>query len=123
LAAEPTKTVVDARFNSRKAVEDAMFRVNSGQRKDWPNDRYYAIYEFTIDDEAISDGGSGQWLLLVGLKEHAPVGWQQMINAPGSRKRRRRAPEGEEGVEYTDDNSDGEGSEPANTSLFQEPTE
>jgi hypothetical protein len=123
LAAEPTKTVVDARFKTRKAVEDAMFRVNSGQRKDWPNDRYYAIYEFTIDDEAISDGDPGQWLLLVGLKEHAPVGWQQMINAPGSRKRRKPSPGSEENVEYTDDDSDAEESEPGSASLFKEPTE
>jgi hypothetical protein len=106
--------VVDARFDSLKAVIDAAFRVNSGQRKDWPSDRYYAVYEFTIDDEAISDSNSGQWLLLIGLKEHAPAGWESIINAPGSRKRRKTSSEIED-VE--------EGSEVDADSLFREPTE
>jgi hypothetical protein len=116
LAAEPTKTVVDAVFDTRKAVEDAVFRVNSGQRKVWPNDRYYAAFDFSIDDEGLEEGKSGQWELLIGLREHAPPGWEPIINAPGSRKRRKASSEDEQDAEYTEESAD-------NESLFVEPTE
>jgi len=118
LAAEPDKTVVDARFSTLKAVEDAAFRVNSGARKEWPSDRYYAAYEFTLDDEAIAESGSGQWLLLIGLKEHAPDAWKPVINAPGSRKRRKSSEE-----DGADEMDTPEETEVGGDSLFREPTE
>lgn len=122
LAVDPTKTVVDARFDTLKAVEDAAFRVNSGQRKDWPNDKYYAAFDYDIADESIEGSSAGKWLLLIGLREHAPVGWEPVINAPGSRKRRKSA-KAEAEVEQSIEQDADEQSEAENAAFFQEPTE
>lgn len=122
LAVDPTKTVVDARFDTLKAAEDAAFRVNSGQRKDWPNDKYYGAFDYDIADESIEGGSAGKWLLLIGLREHAPAGWEPVINAPGSRKRRKAKAE-QETPEATAVEESDEQSEAENAAFFQEPTE
>ena len=109
LAANPRTTVVDAVFGSKRSVEDAAFRVNGNKRADWPSDEYYAIWAFNPASKARVKSGenpktAGRWELLIGLKECAPEEWLHVINAPGSRKRRRRSDDEvfENGMDETD---------------------
>lgn len=108
LEANPEDVVVDARFSRRKSVEDAAFRVNSGKRRDWPNDRFYACWEFNAEGVgATEDEGPvatmGRWELLIGYKEHMPEIWRPIVEAPGSRRRRRRVePEPQVAETYED---------------------
>jgi hypothetical protein len=96
LEANPEEVVVDARFSRRKSVEDAAFRVNSGKRRDWPNDRFYACWDFNAEGVgATEDEGPvatmGRWELLIGDKRYMPEVWRPIVEAPGSRRRRRQA--------------------------------
>lgn len=96
LEANPEDVVVDARFARRKSVEDAAFRVNSGRRRDWPSDRFYACWGYNPEESGETDDGGpaptvGRWELLIGEKRFMPEIWRSVVEAPGSRRRRRRA--------------------------------
>lgn len=103
------------------SVKNAAFRVNSGGRTEWDNRYFFAIWDFDEDvifrvakpsDGAPADEGGvqvlgfagemkkvprgkgierGGWVLLIGRRPNIPQGWENVINAPGSRKRRGRA--------------------------------
>lgn len=40
-----------------------------------------------LQEEGVERGG---WVLLIGVHPHVPEGWEETVNAPGSRKRRKR---------------------------------
>lgn len=42
--------------------------------------------ENLLKDECIETGG---WVLLIGVQPNVPEGWDQVVNAPGSRKRKK----------------------------------
>lgn len=65
------------------------------------------VVGFAVDGEVIGEDGTsvgaldvllkeegvetGGWVLLVGSQPHVPEGWEEVVNAPGSRKKRRRS--------------------------------
>lgn len=111
LEANPKDTVVDAVFSSEQSAREAAFRVNGGERKKWPSDRYYAIWDYNKDaDGDTEDGGEGdmigRWELLIGIKEHMPKGWVSVVNAPGSRKGRGSTSDASDEASGTDEQGD-----------------
>lgn len=48
--------------------------------------------EDLVKEEGVETGG---WVLLIGLQPNVPEGWEKTVNAPGSRKRKRRDDAGE----------------------------
>lgn len=82
LEKSPRETVVDGTFASQDKVRSAAFRVNSGQRKDWPSSRYYAMWDLNVD----AANPEEPWELLIGIKRYMPPAWDPVVSAPGSRK-------------------------------------
>lgn len=112
LAAEPDKPIVDAHFPTRDKAKNAAYRVNNGEREDWPKDRYFAVYaanpnpkEHPGTDGMVADA----WELLICLRSWGiPEGWQKEVNAPGSRRRQ-------------DGDEDHDGGPVANEPVVEEP--
>lgn len=51
-----------------------------------------------LDDLLQEDGVErGGWVLLIGVQPNVPEGWEEIVNAPGSRKRRKRGSGSSEG--------------------------
>lgn len=51
-----------------------------------------------LDDLLQEDGVErGGWVLLIGVQPNVPEGWEEVVNAPGSRKRRKRTSASSEG--------------------------
>lgn len=48
--------------------------------------------EDILREEGVETGG---WVMLIGLQPNVPEGWEKTVNAPGSRKRKRRDSAGE----------------------------
>ncbi len=131
LAASPTMLVADAAFpkNRMDSAKNAAFRVNSGNRGEWSQGEFFAIWEYAQDvvlrvrrdqeadssvevigfvkegevigtneesvgtlEAVLKEEGTetGGWVLLIGVQPHVPEGWEETVNAPGSRKRGRR---------------------------------
>lgn len=42
--------------------------------------------ESVLKEEGVEVGG---WTLLIGVQPHVPEGWEEIVNAPGSRKRKK----------------------------------
>ena len=118
LAASPNQLVADAAFPSNKlaSVKNAAFRVNSGGRGEWSNEKFFAIWKYSKDvvlksksdesdgsvdvigfvegKEVITDDGTSAGLLEDLLKEGSVEqgGWVLLIGA------RPNIPAGWEGV-------------------------
>lgn len=50
------------------------------------NDKPVCTLEEALREEGVETGG---WVLLIGCQPNVPPGWEEVVNAPGSRKRRR----------------------------------
>lgn len=90
LAAEPDKPIVDAYFATRTQAKNAAYRVNGGERGEWPMDRYAAIFapnpspKADVDEEGLVEDA---WELLIIPRTHVPEAWMKEVNAPGSRRK------------------------------------
>ncbi|AXH66386.1 hypothetical protein SEA_SATIS_237 [Streptomyces phage Satis] len=51
-----------------------------------PNEETVGSLETVLKEEGAEVGG---WVLLVGVHPHVPEGWEEIVSAPGSRKRRK----------------------------------
>ena len=51
------------------------------------NEESVGTLEAVLKEEGTETGG---WVLLIGVQPHVPEGWEETVNAPGSRKRGRR---------------------------------
>lgn len=55
------------------------------------DDKPVGSVEEILQQEGIERGG---WVLLIGAQPNVPEGWEEIVNAPGSRKRKKRQPGG-----------------------------
>lgn len=97
-----------------KSVKAAMYQVNSGGRVEWPNDQFYAIWQWAPEEVGkVEDGEEPKPRvpqLLIGNRSHIEeVGeeWMKIISGAGSRLPKKKNEEGEESV--SDDPFDTEG--------------
>lgn len=92
LAAEPDKPIVDAQFATRAQAKNAAYRINGGEREEWPRDKYFAIFALNPEPGEPDEHGNVEdlWELLI-LPRTLPVpdAWVKEVNAPGSRRKRR----------------------------------
>lgn len=51
-----------------------------------PNEESVGSLETVTKEDGVEVGG---WVLLVGVHPHVPDGWEEIVSAPGSRKRRK----------------------------------
>lgn len=51
-------------------------------------DKPVGLLESVLKEDGTETGG---WVLLIGMQPNVPEGWEQVVNAPGSRKRRKDA--------------------------------
>lgn len=85
LALSPDILVVDnsypraTRKESLQSAKNAMYQLNSGQRKAFPSDTYYAIWRWSPDSPDTAQ-------ILVGLRTHIKEEWIRIVNRAGSRK-------------------------------------
>lgn len=97
LTAEPDKPIVDAHFPTREKAKNAAYRVNNGEREEWPKERYFAIFAPNPDPQAepAQDGTvADAWELLIAPRSNGiPLGWQKEVNSPGSRRGNRQRDE------------------------------
>jgi hypothetical protein len=95
LTAEPHRPIVDGQFPTREKAKNAAYRVNDGEAKRWPKERYFAIFALNPEPrgEIDSDGNfSDAWEVLIAPRSHGiPDAWVKEVNAPGSRRKNREA--------------------------------
>ena len=95
LAAEPHKPIVDARFPTREKAKNAAYRVNNGEREEWPKGRFYAIFAPNPEPKGDIDAEgnvSDAWELLIAPRAYGiPDVWVKEVNAPGSRRKNKDA--------------------------------
>lgn len=109
LAAEPHRPIVDARFPTREKAKNAAYRVNDGDAKRWPSDKYFAIFAPNPEPkgETDADGNvSDAWEVLISPRSQGiPEAWVREVNAPGSRRKNRdgEAPNEDSSDEETED--------------------
>ena len=95
LRLSPDSLVVDNSYpretyeESLRSAKSAAYVVNSGERKAWPRDTYYAIWR-TVEvtpDEGDEDSGKDNRVvqLLIGLRSHIKPEWEAAVNRAGSR--------------------------------------
>lgn len=73
---------------SLKSAKAAAYVVNSGKRKSWPNDEYYAIWRVRPDTVTTdSDGEEVKVVqILIGKRSHIKPEWEPIVGRAGSRK-------------------------------------
>lgn len=95
LRLSPDSLVVDNSYpkenyaQSLAAAKAAMYVVNSGARKAWPSDTYYAIWRDAPEPSTVVDEGEEKpkvVQLLIGLRSHIKPEWEEIVNRAGSRK-------------------------------------
>lgn len=85
-----------------KSVKAAMYQVNSGSRREWPNDQFYAIWQWAPQEAGeVEEGEEAKPRvpqLLIGNRSHIEVvgeTWMKIINRAGSRLTKKGSTKGE----------------------------
>lgn len=83
---EYSKDVV-LRITPREGGEDAVEVIGFAQGGEVIGEDGESVgpLEGVLEGEGVETGG---WVLLVGMQPHVPEGWEQVVNAPGSRKKK-----------------------------------
>lgn len=90
LSLSPDSLVVDNSYprstseQSLKSVKAAAYQVNSGERRQFPSDEYYAVWRKAPQDEDYE--GPDVYQLLIGLRSHMKPEWEAIVNRAGSRR-------------------------------------